>query len=93
MLLRPALLAVSLAVFPICLSIAILQYHLFDLDLVINRALVWGALTLLTMGLYVLIVGALSTLFRTSNSRSRSSWPPASSRCSSSRSASASSGR
>ena len=67
-LLRPALLAISLAVFPICLSIAILQYRLFDIDLVINRALVWGALTLLTMGLYVLIVGALSSLFRISKS-------------------------
>ena len=67
-LLRPVLLGVSLAVFPICLSIAVLQYHLFDIDLVINRALVWGTLTLLTMGLYVLIVGALSVFFRTSNS-------------------------
>jgi hypothetical protein len=39
-LLRPALLAVSLAIFPVCLSIAVLQYRLFDIDLVINRALV-----------------------------------------------------
>ena len=61
-LLRPAILAVALAVFPICLSFAILQYRLFDLDLVINRALVWGMLTALTIGLYTLIVGGLSLL-------------------------------
>jgi len=67
-LLRPAILAVSLAVFPVSLSVAVLQYRLFDLDLVINRALVWAALTALTMGLYILIVGSLSLLFRSSNS-------------------------
>ncbi len=67
-ILRPALLGLSLAVFPVCLSIAVLKYHLFDLDIVINRALVWGALTALTMSLYVLLVGALSSLFQAGNS-------------------------
>lgn len=61
-LLRPVILALALAVFPICLSVAVLQYHLFAVDLVINRALVWGALTALTISLYALIVGGLSLL-------------------------------
>lgn len=67
-LLRPAILALSLAVFPVSLGVAVLQYRLFDLDLIINRALVWVVLTALTMGLYVLIVGTLSLLFQASNS-------------------------
>lgn len=55
-------------VIPVSFAVAILRHRLFDIDLVINRALVWGALSTLTMGLYVLIVGALSALFQTSNS-------------------------
>jgi signal transduction histidine kinase len=61
-LLRPLILAVSLTVLPLCLSIAILRHRLFDVDLVINRALVWSALTVLTIGLYVGIVGGLSLM-------------------------------
>jgi signal transduction histidine kinase len=67
-LMRPAILTLSLAIFPICLSIAVLRYQLFDIDLVINRALVWGGLTAITMALYVVIVSALSLLFRTAGS-------------------------
>jgi len=63
-LLRPSILALALGVFPVCLSIAVLHYRLFDIDLVINRALVWGALTALTIGLYTLIVGGLGVLLR-----------------------------
>ncbi len=66
--LRNNLIWVAALVIPLSFAVAILRHRLFDLDLVINRTLVWGALTALTMGLYVLIVGALSTLFRASNS-------------------------
>jgi signal transduction histidine kinase len=68
-LLRPLILAVSLTVLPVCLSIAILRHRLFDIDLVINRALVWGALTALTIGLYVGIVGGLSLMLQADDSR------------------------
>jgi len=66
--LRNNLIWVAALVIPFSFAVAILRHRLFDLDLVINRALVWGALTALTMGLYVLIVGALSALFQASNS-------------------------
>ena len=50
---------------PIALAIAVLKYRLFDLDLVVNRALVYGGLTVSVVGIYVLVVGYLGALFRT----------------------------
>ncbi len=38
---------------------------MFDLDLVVNRALVYGGLTVSVVGIYVLVVGYLGALFRT----------------------------
>ena len=52
------------------LTIAILRYHLFDIDRLLNRTLVYGLLTIGVIGLYVLIVGALSVLFETSGNLS-----------------------
>jgi signal transduction histidine kinase len=50
---------------PICMAFAILRYRLFDIDLIINRALVHGSLTVFVVGMYVGVVVALSTIFRT----------------------------
>lgn len=53
---------------PVCMGVAILRYHLFDLDLIINRALVYTALSAITMGMYIAIVGALGMAFEASGS-------------------------
>jgi two-component system NarL family sensor kinase len=49
----------------IAIAFAIFKYRLYDIDLLINRALVYGTLTACVAGLYVLAVGALGTFFQT----------------------------
>lgn len=57
----------SLNIFPICLTIAITQSRLWNIDIVINRTLVYGALTLATMAIYILIVGVFGNLLDVGN--------------------------
>jgi signal transduction histidine kinase len=64
-LIEIALGSVAELLLPLAIGIAVLRYRLWDVDPIINRTLVYGALTLSVVGIYVLIVGYLGALFHT----------------------------
>lgn len=57
--------SVTLVGIVIATGFAILRYRLWDIDIVINRTLVYGSLSALVVTFYVLIVGSLSALLQT----------------------------
>jgi two-component system NarL family sensor kinase len=50
--------AIAVGIFVLPIALAILKYRLYDLDLVINRALVYAALSAIVVGVYVVVAGA-----------------------------------
>lgn len=58
---------ISLILLPLSFTIAIMRYRLWDIDLLISRTLVYGALTLSTMAIYILVVGYFGNLFQSGN--------------------------
>lgn len=47
---------------PAAIAIAVLRHRLFDIDVVVNRSLVYGALTVAVMGVYAIAAATLRTL-------------------------------
>jgi signal transduction histidine kinase len=53
---------------PLSIGIAIMRYRLWDIDPIINRTLVYGVLSLLTIAFYILVVGGFAIYFRNNES-------------------------
>ena len=66
-LIRDPLLDLGFFLIPLSIGISILRYRLWDIDIVINRTLVYGGLTAAVVGLYILIVAYLGTAIRAGN--------------------------
>lgn len=56
------LLNLSAGAVPIAAGIAVLRYRLYDIDLIINRTLVYGALTAILAGIYIGLVFGLQAV-------------------------------
>ncbi|MDX1664878.1 MAG: GAF domain-containing sensor histidine kinase [Candidatus Promineifilaceae bacterium] len=53
-------------VLPLTIGMSVLRYRLWQVERLVNRTLVFGALTVLVSALYVLVVGVLSLFFQAS---------------------------
>ena len=62
-----------LVLIPIAIAVAILRYRLYDIDLIINRALVYGTLTALLALIYIAGVVGIGGLVREASGRGTNS--------------------
>jgi hypothetical protein len=58
-----ALFAIALALIAVAVGVAVLKYRLYDIDVLINRTLVYLPLTGILAGLYVALTGLSRTIF------------------------------
>jgi hypothetical protein len=56
--------AISITLFPVAIAVAIFHYRLYDIDLIINRALVYSVLTISLVLVYAGGVAGTQTAFR-----------------------------
>lgn len=59
-----ALQAVVLPLVPAAVAVAVLRYRLYEIDVLVQRTLVYGGLSLSVAALYVVVVGYLGAVFR-----------------------------
>jgi len=57
-------LLVGMFALPLALTVALTKYRLYDIDLVVNRTLVYSILTAAVVVIYILIVGAMGALLQ-----------------------------
>ena len=60
--LQDATVSGSIALVPIAIGIAVFRYHLYDIEVVINKTLVYGSLAVFITGVYVAIVVGIGSL-------------------------------
>jgi hypothetical protein len=58
------LLVISYLGIPLSIGVAVLRYHLWDIDVIINKALVYGSLTAILALVYIGLILALQYLLR-----------------------------
>ena len=46
------------------IAFAIFKYRLYDIDIILNRTLVYGALSAIVVAVYILIVGGLGVFMQ-----------------------------
>jgi two-component system, NarL family, sensor kinase len=61
---NPNLAGVIVLPFPLAIAVAILRHNLFEIDRLINRTLIYGALVVLAGSIYLLVVGAFGLFFQ-----------------------------
>jgi signal transduction histidine kinase len=64
LLLGSAIYSLAMLLIPLSIGVATLRYRLWDIDLIINRTLVYATLTAGVVGLYVLVVGSVGVVLR-----------------------------
>ena len=53
---------IGLSAVPLCIGVAVLKYRLYDIDIIISRALIYGSLAVLITAVYVGIAVGIGTL-------------------------------
>ena len=67
----PNLIGVIVTAFPIAIGIAVLRHQLFDIDILLQRTLVYGLATFSVAALYIAVVAAAGTILPAAAGR----WP------------------